>query len=177
MTIQKEIGALYQGRGYPGMIARGVPQSIWEEVKVGIPNNGANLQPGWGVFWSGTNDDVREPTTDAEELAVIGVVGYNYGTDTTQLATTPTNANSDKRIEYKDDSVVRICIEGYVFLRAGEALEKFDRLRFDRADNNWQKITTPTTVAAIPQLSVVCMDDKVADDGLFVAKIQLNANR
>ena len=177
MTIQASISSIYQGRGYPGMPARGVPQSIWEELKAGIPNNGANIEPGWGVFYDAANNDVREPTSDAEELAVIGVVGYTYGTETTQLATTPTNANSDKKIEFKDNAIVRVCIEGYVFLKAGQALEKFDRLRFDRADNNWQKITTPTTIAGIPQLSVVCMDDTVADDATFAAKIQLNALR
>lgn len=177
MVIQSDLSSIYQGRGYAGAVAREVPQNIFEEVKAGVPNNGANLQPGWGVFWSGTNNDVREPTSDAEELAVIGIVGYTYGSATSQLATTPANANSDKRIEFKNDEVIRICIEGYMYLRAGEALKKFDRLRFDRADNNWQKITTPTTVPNIAQLSVSCMDDSVADGGLFAAKIQLNALR
>ena len=177
MVIQSDLKSLYQGRGLPGMIARPVPQACFELVKAGVASGGDNIKPGWGVFRNATNDDYREPTTDQEELDVVGIVGYTYGTDQTVLSSIPTGANSNTDIQYKDDAEMRIMIEGCMYLLAGEALEKFDRLRFDRADNEWKKITTPTTIAGIPQLSVVCLDETVANGALFAARVQLNAQR
>lgn len=176
MVIQSDLQTIHQGRGYVGTIARANPPALLEAVKVGVPTGGDNLQPGWGVF-KHSSDDYREPTSDAEELAVVGVISYDYGTPTTQYASTPSGSNSDKGIEFKDDDLIRLCTEGFVYLRAGEALKKFDRLRFDRADNNWQKITTPTSIAAIPQLCVVCYDDMVASDKMFCARVQLTPVR
>lgn len=167
----------YQGRGYPGMIADPIPPACYRTLKAGVPSNGDNIRTGMGVFYDQTNDDVRIPTSDAEELAVIGVASYDLRIQQTELTTKPSGANSPNVIEYPDDAIMRVAIEGHFFLTAGGDMEFGDALRYDRADKEWVKITAPTAIANIPRLSVVCLSLSAGNGDLFVARIRFNPVR
>lgn len=167
----------YQSRGFVGQEARGTPPACYETAAVHVPTNGDNIQPGWGVVWDTTEEQFKEPTSDAEQLAVQGIVGMDMTAKTTQLTSIPTGANSMRRVEYADNAVVRVMTEGFMWVYAGGNVNFGDALVFDRADNQWKKLTTPTTIAGLPQLCVTCRDVKGADNDLIEVHVQLRTIR
>ena len=135
------------------------------------------MKPGWGLIYDQAEEKWKEPTTDAEELGVQGVCSYDMRAIPTTLAAVPTNANSPQSVQFSDDALVRVCIEGVLFLRAGAAMEFGDALKFSRNDGKWDKIATPGTIAAIPRLSVICLSKKAKDGDLIHARITLASVR
>ena len=177
MTIQSELDVLYQSEGYAGTLARPVPQACYEEGKLHVASGGDAVKPGWGLVYDQSEEKFKVPTTDAEELAVQGVCSYDMRAIPSTLAATPTNANSPQSVQFTDDALVRVCIEGVLFVRAGGNMEFGDALKFSRNDGKWDKIATPTTIAAIPRLSVICLTKKAKDGDLIHARITLASIR
>lgn len=177
MVIQSQIDDIYQSEGYVGTIARPVPQACFEEGRAHVPSGGTSIKPGFGLVYDQSENKFKEPTTTAEELAVVGVCSYDLRAIPTTLATTPTNSNSNQSVEFADDKLLRVCIEGVMYLKAGQAIEFGDLLRFDRSADDWVKITAPTAVSGIPRLSVVCLSKSAADGDLFHGRITLAPSR
>ena len=77
-----------------------------------MPAAGRNARPGDAVYYDAGENQVAVPTTDAEELQVIGIVAYDQGTVQGTLSAFPANANSDAFIEYVDNEIVKIAVFG-----------------------------------------------------------------
>ena len=163
MSFQSQY-ARYQQAGYVGGLARPGTPFAYE-----IGEAGQELQPGWGVMYSATNDDWRIPTSAATRLGVLGIVSFDPASLSSTLDSIPSGANSDQVIKIADGREVRIGVQGVFWARAGEAMEYGDLVVFDHGtDKDWLKLTTPTTVAGLPRRAVVVVSPVPVVSGALV---------
>ena len=118
----------------------------YDTGRLNVPTSGRKARPGDGVYWNATANRFQVPTTDAQELLVLGIVAYDVGTVQSTLGTTPTTENSDQFIQYDDDDVIKVAVLGTFYLIAGGAVEYGNILRHQNDDYKWDN-DTPTSYA------------------------------
>ena len=170
MPSIQDVYALYQGRGYPGQLARPNAPYAFQQGTAGVVT-GTSLRSGYGVKYDQTNNDFRLPTSDADALEVIGIASYDMGAIQSSLTATPDGENSDQVIEIRDNRPIRVGLEGWFWAIAGGALEFGDILRYDPDDENWRKITTPTAISGLPRLVASCAEFSVPSGELFQMRL------
>ena len=97
---------------------------------------GEELEPGQGVIYDASDNDVRKPSSVVERLAVIGVVAYEraaIGDDGTAELT------------IKSGTRVKVGVEGTFWVKVGEAVEYGDILVYNQTDDEWEKKPAETT--------------------------------
>ena len=140
-----------QARGRYGLIARSNGPYAVDFGPAYVPNNGTDLQPGYGVYWNSTNNGFAHPTTDAQLKQIVGVCSYNVGTVQSTLSSgIPSGSNTDKVLKYANGVPVRILVSGAIWLKAGTAAAYGDILRYNRADKDWDKVDVGDLFTDIP---------------------------
>lgn len=176
--------------GYPGALAYPEQPFAYENGIAQVPTNGRKPRPGDAVYYDRANNGYAVPTDAATLRAVCGIVGYRQDTVQDSLATTPTGANSDAFLEYEDGDPLRVLVLGSMFVRAGAAMERDQRIVYNVTDFDWDVQADPAAAAittfdatnvqaaitaAIQSLGscpIVCVSAKaVAANGIAIARI------
>ena len=148
MPIQGQF-TRYQQRGYPGTLSRPIAPFHYDTGEAGV-----DVYPGAGVRYNDVTHKWVLPTTDAERLDVLGVVVFDMDAQTETLAQTPTNANSDARVQVKAGARVKIGTLGTFYAIADVALEYGDLVVFDQAKGRWIKAVAVTDLASSQKASI-----------------------
>ena len=169
MTIQR-VFRRHQQPGWVGGLARPNEPHAYDTGRLNVPASGRKARPGDGVYWNATANRFQVPTTDAQELLVLGIVAYDPGTVQSTLGTAPTTENSDQFIEYVDDDVIKVAVLGTFYLIAGGAVEYGNILRHQNDDYKWDN-DTPTSYAELFRRPVECVSLAGADDDIIEGRI------
>lgn len=135
-AVQKNYN-VRQFKGYPGTLARPMVVQEYETGKVNLhaANNADDrnraLRPGDLVYWDAAQKAFSLARTAANAQAVIGMVivdDATLGKDGNPIGAA---GNSDVKVEFGDDSIIKVATFGIFFGIAGEALVFGDQVRFD----------------------------------------------
>ena len=139
-------------RQWPGTLARPNEPHAFDPGSLHVPANGNMPFPGEAVMYDAGEDSFRLPGSDAEELLVVGVLGYNPGDIPTVLQAPPAMANSDTQIQYSDNAVIKVCVFGTFNVLAGSAMEYGDSVIYDHQTRRFIRYAGPN-VGVAPQLN------------------------
>lgn len=96
-------------------------------------------QPGDAVYWDTTNKGFATARTDANSQIIVGIVTLEAGVQT--KSGTKSGART-LTIEYDDDDLMQILIQGFTVGKAAEVMTYGDRLVWDGAAEKfeWKKM-------------------------------------
>ena len=152
--IQTEY-SYYQQKGYVGQLARPYEPHRFELGKLYVATSGTKPRPGDPVHWNATQNAFQLASSAFDRAQPIGLVSYDTAHVQGSLATKPAGANSSQFIEYEDGDVVKIMLEGTMWVLAGAAAEFGNRVVYQTTDKKWNADTddlvpsTDTTIADI----------------------------
>ena len=175
MVIQTNY-SINPGIGTPGVLVRPTSPHAMDSGQIRVPTSGRNPQPGDAIYYDRTNNRFALPIDDATNRLVCGILGYRF--DTIQ--------EDDQTIQFDNDDFVQIFTMGTVWVRAGDAVEWGDLLRWQTDDYKWNAHTRATlstsdtytdaavnaVIADLGRYPIVCVSpEPVADEGIAMAQI------
>ena len=141
-----------------------------QPMQIHVPTSGTKPKHGHGVVWDKSENGMRYPVTDADELAIGGIISTKRNK----------SADKDGNVSYENEELAEVVIEGYVYVKFGTAAEFGDTMRFDKDDGDWEAFdpTTSTQLTAanfdtqLPSCVVSCANPiPVAAGGIGLVKI------
>ena len=138
----------HQQLGLPGQVAHPNEPYAFDQDQAEVA-----LRPGMGVLRDATSNKFALPTTDAEELLVTHIVGFDSSSFNADIASPTTNQAS--RVEFAADAIVKAMAYGTMVVIAGATVKAGDLARYDRTNEKWETYTPAdvTNVAAFRQAS------------------------
>ena len=161
----------YAQRGYIGDLARPDEPHAIDYVPAYVPTSGRNPRPGDMVHWDATNNGAAFALNANASETVFGIVTYYPGQVGGTLAATPSGANSDQFIEYKDGELMPVIVMGTAWLLAGAALEYGNLIRQHHTNFDYTTVTKPADFGTLIAAPVTVVDVAVADGDIFQARI------
>ena len=167
MTIQHEYNRFHTAARV-GMVSRPLPVAEYVSGKLTIPASGVAPRPGDAVRYVAASNDFRLPTTKAEAYTCCGII-----------APPPAAIGeaADGTFVHKSGDILRIMIQGVMWVRAGAALEFGDAVAYDGANagnHDYIKVA-PVDVEKIddyPRVPMIVVSTApVADGG--IAEVRL----
>ena len=193
MTIQ--IGFRYhEQEGWPGLVSRPKEPHFFHQGQIYVPAGGRAPQPGDPVYYDTTQNAYALPTTAAQVLQIIGVIGYDLGTLQSALATIPANQESPVAVQYKNGDTIKVLLQGSIYGLAGAAMKYGNVLSWNTTNYDYEvaadrtlAASTPsslanawtalrTYVAAINYRPLVCITKTVADGDVFEMQVGSGRN-
>ena len=158
---------IYQQGLWPGMIA--APKAPYHIIqgRAQVPSSGRKPRPGDSLYYDTTNEGWAFPTSAAQRILVRGICVYDAATVPDTLASVPSNANSDKFIQYDDGMILKVCLHGIVAVTAGAGIDPFEIVQ-QLADHKYDPFTRPTTVAAMHSAPIEYVGDDAAVDNQII---------
>ena len=149
--------------GFPGTIAEPESPHRVESGILRVPSGGTNPQPGVSLRYDTGNDAWAVPTSSGESVRSTAILTYRHDEV----------ANSGDVVQYVDGDEIEIVTMGVVWLAAGNALEYYQQVQWDRSSPfRWGTFTRAPGVVNMHENPVYSLNrEAVVDGAVFKAAI------